>query len=306
MVKNMLRISAVCVLMLAVLLGLGQFGAKSAEATTSYLKVHMVNVSGAAFIVQLPNGKVMVVDAGVGADQSIFFNKLDSLGITKIDYLVGTHQHSDHIAIFNNILNNYQVGGVYFPNNTPCNSTDCSYMLSAAQKNGVTVHRINRGGEIFADTTVNGLSLTNHIYAPGNSDDYSSYYSPGTTQYTNSYSLIYRIKYGSEGIMFTGDAMPPAQANLIASYALDGNQVFTAPHHGYSGSVSDDFLNYVQSKSFDKVLIPNQKDYGTVMTFKSRLQTRSLPYWSNQYSGDTLVQTDGVSAWTASKAAEVH
>lgn len=303
--KKLLRFSAICALMFAVLFGMVQVGTKNAEATTSYLTVHMVDVGGAAFIVQLPNGKTMVVDAGVAADQSVFFNKLDSLGITKIDYLVGTHQHSDHISIFNNILNNYQVGGVYFPNNTPCDSTDCSYMLSAAQKNGVTVHRINRGDDIFPDTTVNGITLSNFVYAPGNADDYSGDYTPGTTQYVNSYSLIYRIKYGDYGILFTGDAMPPAQANTISKYALEGNQVFTAPHHGWSGSVSNDFLDFLQSKSFNKALIPNQKLDGTsIPAFKSRLDTRNLPYWSTGGNGTMYVRTDGSSDWAASVAAE--
>jgi beta-lactamase superfamily II metal-dependent hydrolase len=66
-------------------------------ANTASLTVNMAPVDGDCFIVQLPNQKIMLIDAGEGESRQIVFNQLDSLGIKHIDYLVGTHQHSDHM-----------------------------------------------------------------------------------------------------------------------------------------------------------------------------------------------------------------
>jgi beta-lactamase superfamily II metal-dependent hydrolase len=114
-----------------------------------------------------------------------------------------------------------------------------------------------------------------------------------------------QVKYGGAGILFTGDSMPLTEANLISRYALNGTQVITAPHHGASGSTSNDFLDYIQTKSFNKVLIPNQNlSDPAVVPFKSRLDTRNLPYWSTGHNGTMYLQSDGTTTWTASEAAE--
>ena len=48
-----------------------------------------------SFIFELPNGEVMVVDNQNG---SALMSKLNSLGIDSVKYVVGTHQHVDHIG----------------------------------------------------------------------------------------------------------------------------------------------------------------------------------------------------------------
>ncbi|MCC2684095.1 MAG: hypothetical protein K0R75_994 [Paenibacillaceae bacterium] len=312
MKKKLLRILTFCALTFALLLSTVQFGTHKAEAVTHNLTVHMVDVSGAGFIVRLPNGKVMVVDAGNDASAQTFYDKLASLGITKIDYLVGTHEHTDHIANFNNLIANYDVGVVEFPGgNAPCDSQDCINMQRQAASKGVTVKYVTRGDELFTPTTVadNGLSLSAHVYAPATTDDFNPPWSPGSWQYVNDLSLIFTIKYGDQGIMFTGDAGIEAQDLLMQRYPNTTNftavQVITAPHHGGSGTTSDDFLDYIAapSRTFSKVLIPNQTNASNIVTFKNKLQTRGLTYWS-AYANHTMYLANDGTHWWSSTAAE--
>lgn len=41
---------------------------------------------------------------------------LDEIGVKKLDFIIGTHVHSDHIGGADEILNRYQVGKFYLKN----------------------------------------------------------------------------------------------------------------------------------------------------------------------------------------------
>lgn len=57
----------------------------------------------------------MLVDAGTMSSADKVVNYLKSLNITKIDILVATHQHHDHIGGMSKILDNFEVGVIYMP-----------------------------------------------------------------------------------------------------------------------------------------------------------------------------------------------
>jgi beta-lactamase superfamily II metal-dependent hydrolase len=281
MMRKLISIPIVCALMIVLLLCTANLGTRTADAVACpCMTVHMVNVGGAGFIVKLPNDKIMVVDAGLQADIQNFYDELDSMGVTTIDYLVGTHGHVDHISSFNNIIGNYNVGKVVFPQNDPLLAGSQYYVdaVNAAANHGVPVVRLNAGADIFPETTVNGKTLKAHVNSP---------------------------RSGDKKILFTGDAMEETEAEVIANYALDNTQVLAAPHHGWNTSTTDAFFDYLQSKGLNRVLIPNLADNTntSITTYKSRLQARGLSYWSTYGNGTMYLRTDGT-AWWASEPAE--
>jgi beta-lactamase superfamily II metal-dependent hydrolase len=289
--------------MIVLLLGTANLGTRTADAVACpCMTVHMVNVGGAGFIVKLPNDKIMVVDAGLQADIQTFYDELDSMGVTTIDYLVGTHGHVDHISSFNNIIGNYNVGKVVFPKNDPLLGGSQYYVdaVNAAANHGVPVVKLNAGADIFPETTVNGKTLKAHVNSPRSTSNFDSTRIPA-----NSYSLVFNIQYGDKKILFTGDAMEETEAEVIANYALDNTQVLAAPHHGWNTSTTDAFFDYLESKGLSRVLIPNQADNtnSSITTYKSRLQARGLKYWSTYGNGTMYIRTDGT-AWWASETAE--
>jgi beta-lactamase superfamily II metal-dependent hydrolase len=262
-----------------------------------------MDVDDSGYIVELPNGKIMVVDAGSGSELTKVNNLLSGLGITTIDYLVGTHEHSDHIANFDSLINTYTIGGVYFPAApAPCNNSVCNDMKTAASNNGVTIHYLTAGDSIFPSTTVNGLTLSSFVFAPHTTDSYS--YGTGTTSFINALSMVFNLTYGAKSILFTGDIYPESQDELTADYSLSNNEIMTAPHHGYGGTNQASFLDYVEAAGTNKIIVDNQKDCGTVVDFKYLLQTRGTSeYWSIGYNHNYYHQTDGIT-WTSSVAAE--
>jgi beta-lactamase superfamily II metal-dependent hydrolase len=298
--------------MLSLILLTSYFGDEHvAKATGPYLTVNVMDVNDSGYIVQLPNGKVMVVDAGTTTELQKVYDRLDDLNITTIDYLVGTHEHVDHIGNFNNIINSgkYTIGQVDFPKNSPCDNDDCTWMVNAANSNGIPVNYFNAGDSIFTTTTVNGLTLSTNVFSPTATSDFSGDYDPSTPAYVNAYSMVFNIQYGSKSFLFTGDALPPTQNEIMSNYSLSNQQVMTAPHHGYDFSVDDAFLDYVEAAGTDKIVIENMRNCGSPESFKYRLQTRvdegkgSAAYWSINYNHDFYFQTDGTS-WTYSSNPE--
>src|SRR5699024_8103392 len=63
------------------------------------LRVNYIDVGqGDSIFIQLPNKETMLIDAGEAYESENVINYLNNLGITKIDYVVGTHPHTDHIG----------------------------------------------------------------------------------------------------------------------------------------------------------------------------------------------------------------
>jgi phosphomannomutase len=93
--------------------------------------------------------------------------------------------------------------------------------------------------------------------------------------------------------------MIQTQLDLINNADLKNIQVLVDPHHGWGTTLSDDFLDYIVTKQFDSVLIPNMNDTNS----KTQLQTRNLKYWSSKYNQNMYFWTDGT-AWTSNQAPE--
>ncbi|MFY9524852.1 MAG: MBL fold metallo-hydrolase [Limnochordia bacterium] len=69
--------------------------------------------SGDCTILTSPDGQVMVIDAGNPSTFPDVDRALQALGMTRIDYLVASHPHVDHIGSFAQLLSNYEIGAVY-------------------------------------------------------------------------------------------------------------------------------------------------------------------------------------------------
>jgi hypothetical protein len=77
---------------------------------SSTLKVHFIDVGqGDSEFIQTPS-KTMLIDAGTNEAGNSVVSYLKSLGISKIDILVGTHPHEDHIGGMDNVINNFDIG----------------------------------------------------------------------------------------------------------------------------------------------------------------------------------------------------
>ncbi len=96
----------------------------SDSETSGKLTVHFLDVGQAdSALLQLPNNQTMLIDAGNNQDADFVVNYLKKAKVNKIDYLVGTHPHEDHIGGLDAVIKNFEIGKVIMPDATSTTRT---------------------------------------------------------------------------------------------------------------------------------------------------------------------------------------
>lgn len=192
--------------------------------------------SGDCTILTSPDGKVMVIDAGNPSTFLDVDNALKALGITRIDYLVASHPHVDHIGSFAQLIYNYEIGAVYTSELEYPTSHYKNYM-EAIERAGVP-HIILAEGDRF----MFGQHVLVEVLHPPKGIEYYEGYPQSSTQFINNRSLVLKLTYKDATFLFTGDVYNAAEREIVGRY---GEQlkadVLKVPHHGDSTSSSKAF-----------------------------------------------------------------
>ena len=191
------------------------------------LKVNYIDVGqGDSIFIQLPNNKTMLIDAGEAYKSDNVINYLNDLGITKIDYVIGTHPHTDHIGGLEEVINTFDIGSIYMPR---ASSTSKTYedLLTTISSKGLKV-KTAKSGVVVLDED----NLKLEFIAP-NSDSYSE---------LNNYSAVLKLTYLDNTFLFMGDAETLSEDEITNEIKAD---VIKVGHHGSDSSSSLEFVKKV-------------------------------------------------------------
>lgn len=194
------------------------------------LKVHYLDVGqGDSIFVELPNNETMLIDAAESYQSENIINYLKNLNYQKIDYVIGTHPHTDHIGGLKDIINTFEIGKIYMPKVVSTTKTYESLLMAIKDKN-LKINTAKAGTSII-DTD----ALKINILAPNNSI------------YTelNNYSVVTKITYGTTKFLFMGDAEKLSENEIKENVTAD---VIKIGHHGSNTSSSIDFIKKVNAK----------------------------------------------------------
>lgn len=171
------------------------------------------------------NGKTMLIDAGNAKDGEKIVNGLKSLGISKLDYVVGSHVHEDHIGGMSYIIDNFDIGNFYLPYNVTTTSSYYKKLLTSISNKGLSISEAVIGDKIeLGNAICEFMSVDNT--EPENA---------------NLASIVIQLSYGELKYLFMGDA----ESENEKSRDWNDIDVLKVGHHGSNTSSTQEFLNQV-------------------------------------------------------------
>jgi len=226
-----------------------QTAAQSVSGSDETLVYFLDVGQGDCELIRLKSGENILIDSGTGETEKKLVTYLKDLKVEKIDYLIATHPHADHIGGMAQIAENFEIGKIYMPkiadNQVPTTATYAD-LLKAIDRKGLKVTQA-KGGMTILDSGGEKLE----IFAP-NSAKYSE---------LNSYSVVTKLTSGEKSFLFTGDAQADSEKEMIAKGYDLKSDVLKCGHHGSSTSTSAAFLKAV-SPSAAVISCGVDNDYG--------------------------------------------
>lgn len=242
----------------------------------SHLTVVFFDVGqGDAALIRSPAGATILIDGG--PDPDLVAAKLAALGIRRLDLIVATHPHADHVAGLPAVLARFQVTAVIDPG---CRGDSPYYMdfLRAVRSAGVPFRHprpgtVLRVGEVRVEVLGPQVCFRNTRSDPNND------------------SLILRVTGGRGSVMFTGDAEQPAQMDVLEDYvSLLPALVLKVPHHGGDTSI-ERFILEVRARVAVVSVGPNRFGH-PVQAVLDDLSAQGMRVFRTDLAGDITVSFD--------------
>jgi competence protein ComEC len=193
---------------------------------------------GDSILVEFPGRKKMLIDGGGAPDDSLDIGELVvspflwDRGIKRLDYLVLTHAHPDHLNGLKSVARNFRVGEFWdalSPPELPGYQELIRNLGPAARRRKAFRGFGMREGAVRVEA----------LHPPPGE--------PSPPQrVSNNDSIVLRVSLEGESFLLTGDVEAPAEAEIVDSGADIGAQVFKSPHHGSRSSSSPAFLAAVR------------------------------------------------------------
>lgn len=241
------------------------------------IKISYIDVGqGDSALIQV-NSKSLLIDAGTNESTSKLISYLDKQNIKKLDYIVATHPHEDHIGGMDAVIKKYDVGQFYAPKKIT-NTKTFESMVNVLKSKNLKINVAKPGVNLDLGTNVKCEML-----AP-NSDNYEN---------LNNYSAVIKITYGNSKFLFTGDAEKLSEKEILNKNYDISSDVIKIGHHGSSSSSSKAFLDKVSPK-IAIISCGKNNDYGhphreTI----NELTKRKIQIYRTDVDGTIILKSDG-------------
>jgi competence protein ComEC len=241
----------------------------------SYFSIRYIDVGqGDAALVEC-DGHYMLIDGGNKGDSSKIYSILRSSKIEKLDIVVASHPHEDHIGGLPGAFN-YTSADLTLCPVTSYETDAFEDFLKYANKNGggITVPCVG-------DTYTLGSSVVSILGVNSTSDP-------------NNASIVMSIEYGDTTFLFTGDAEEISELAMLENneQILDST-ILKVGHHGSSSSSCYDFLKAVSPEvAVYSCGINNEYGHPHGQVVKRINNTGALSYRTDK-QGNIVISTDG-------------
>lgn len=192
------------------------------DGARSGVEIHFLDVGqGDAILVRSPEGRTALIDAG----PSDPVPALRELGVERLDLVVATHGHADHIGGMDEVLRAFPVGS-YMDNGTPHTTATWSRLAELLR-----ARTDIRYLEASPRTLTLGSVRLEVLPLPDDEE-----------LEQNDRSVVLVLRYGRFAALLTGDAEVPAVTRLVHAGVVPDVAVLKGAHHGSRNGVTRAFL----------------------------------------------------------------
>lgn len=240
----------------------------------STFSVHFIDVGQADAALIECDGHYMLIDGGNKADSNVIYSVLQKANVQKLDIVVGTHAHEDHIGGLPGAFSYTTADVTLCPVKTYDSAAFSDFANYATQKGGgITVPKAG-------DTYALGSAVVTILGLNADSD-------------ANNTSIVLRVDYGQTSFLFCGDAEREAEQALLNANANLSATVLKVGHHGSDTSTTYPFLREIMPE-YAVISVGKGNSYGhpTEDTL-SRLRDADVKLYRTDLQGDIYCTSDG-------------
>lgn len=276
------------------------------------LTIHFLDVGqGDSALVVFPQGATMLIDAGgelhfdremrdeprtaddgqgdqasepvfksdFSVGEAVVSRFLWSQGRTRIDYVLATHAHADHMDGLSDVVNNFDTGQALV-GYAPARDPEFKRFAAAVRKSAIPMSALSAGDRFEIEgVTVEVLwpqRVPEASAASGNND-----------------SVVLRLIYGSVSVLLAGDIERATEDALIRSGVDLNADVLKVPHHGSKTSSIDNFIDRVRPR-YAVISAGERNRFGHPhAVVVNRYSTRGVRLLQTGRAGMITLQTNG-------------
>ncbi len=240
---------------------------------------------GDAILLETPTGKTMLIDGG--PDPELTLRRLGAnlpFFVRRIDVLVLSHPHQDHVAGLVDVLARFEVGAILHAG-IPFENPAYARLMADASEAGIGVTLARAGQTFMLDPTT-----SIEIVYPSEADATASLPEGDI----NNGSVVMVVRHGGFAALLTGDAEGPIEAALVSRGALSLVDVLKVGHHGSHSSTTAGLVDAVEP-SMAVISSGADNEYGhpapeTLATLGAR---PGIGVYRTDLQGDIEVVSDG-------------
>ena len=260
--------------------------AQGNAAAQEKMVVTVLDVGQADALLLQTEGKNVLIDSGLSDNADKLVAELKKLGVKKLDILIATHPHADHIGGMNAVLKSFEIGKIYDSGQLTTSKMYQKYLKTVKDKKiPFALLRASDRIEIGSGGAVlEVLGPQEPLLQDTRSD-------------LNANSIVMRLVYKKFTMMLAADATSETEKRILQSFDKDKirSQVLKVAHHTSKYSNTDAWLEAVKPEaaiaSYSK---ENEYGFPHQATLK-RLSKVGAKYYNTADNGNVKVATDGVS-----------
>lgn len=241
---------------------------------------------GDAAVIILPNDKTMLIDAGQRNQYEDMGNEivlpvLKYLNIEKLDWVVMSHPHSDHIGGLVSLINEVKIDTVW-DSFIPYKSWTYNTIISRAESNEVHVIHPHQGQVMkLSDNVFVEFLAPDSIFAVSEHN-------------VNNASIVFKLSYGATSVLFTGDLEHEGDQFLLPYEEMLKVNVLKVAHHGSITSTTASLLDFIQPNIAVVSVGRKNKFSHPSSIVMERLEERNILIHRTDENGALWLRSDGV------------